>query len=878
MTYLDLNTEFPPAKLDLEKGKLRWGGTWIPHKRGYFLDILAYGPPYYNYISLSKSHKTEETKAELIRFLLTLELWERTPGEKYMTAYEVWAKSLIDGPAFAEELSDLFSSLFRELDPDSYNFLFPARFLPRWIEGSDDLSLCKIRTYADPDVLEEFRFTLAALLNEIEEYREEIILPSDDQIRFERSTTTSYLASQGRCLPQWEASLMNSEFNEKELQALRCVVPVYPGGIRDTVIADISSNYSIRWIERSMRHILQYVPESAVTLHSSSFEKRLNDVVYTKGYHILRDIKKCGITYNSPDLFPVVAEELERFTGDRRFRRLKIFQNFFIQDDDIKYKAERGYGLGMANHVVTLCNIVIYRMTRNAVSQKYKNFKVKNITGNDDQDTVICGKKGNSLEIAQYFLNLELDIQGSLGNIVHAKKSVIKPYGLFYEQYDKRGWVDKESLVCNAIACAYLAPNIRVAKHYISSQSERFSSKWAREQLIALAHWWGSEFFDVRSELFIHFEIGGWLNTTSLGLKTSLRDLELLSEDYDMETIAFAYEVCKQFITPPRPLFKRKGFVNNFRYSGPARESDARIQIYTIGEEDLIEYYKKLTKFQRRYDTRLSKYESRVHQKALKKSLDAIFKDLLRRGPWYTIPDSVVEGESHMNELEVEPSSEFSTHSDDLISDLLLEKEVVYDDLIFKWDPKIPLKGLKYRIHTSLSDLLMASQFSNSGFLPILEFNLRNKANPNISRVLGRLRFPAKPRERDKFFNDLSLYIKKDRKKKYITRKDILSDEPQWGYQTEVYQVELEYSLEYLIEEDKSRGIEDSPPKQETEIETIPEPEEIDLSNMLDLIASGQAIGTLFSGDHAAADVEIGNQDHLEEEYNTEMFGDAGDY
>jgi hypothetical protein len=199
-------------------------------------------------------------------------------------------------------------------------------------------------------------------------------------------------------------------------------VPVYPGGIRDTVIADISSNYSLRWIERSMRHILQYVPESAVTLHSSSFEKRLNDVVYTKGYHILRDIKKCGITYNSPDLFPVVAEELERFTGDRRFRRLKIFQNFFIQDDDIKYKAERGYGLGMANHVVTLCNIVIYRMTRNAVSQRYKNFKVKNITGNDDQDTVICGKKGNSLEIAQYFLNLELDIQGSLGNIVHARR------------------------------------------------------------------------------------------------------------------------------------------------------------------------------------------------------------------------------------------------------------------------------------------------------------------------------------------------------------------------------------------------------------------------------------------------------------------------
>jgi len=223
--------------------------------------------------------------------------------------------------------------------------------------------------------------------------------------------------------------------------------------------------------------------------------------------------------------------------------------------------------------------------------------------------------------------------------------------------------------------------------------------------------------------------------------------------------------------------------------------------------------------------------------------------------------------------LEVEASSEISTYSDDLISDLISGKETEYDDLIFKWDPKIPLKGLKYRIQTTLEDLLMSSQFSNSGFLPILEYNLRNKANPNISKVIGRLRFPPKPRERDKFFNDLSLFTKNESKKKVKIHID-KPDDPGWGYQTEAYQVELEYSLEYLIDEDKARGEDKSTPVTTEQVEEA----QIDFSNMLDLISSGQAIGTLFTGDHTTTDVEIGNQDHLEEEYNTEMFGDAGDY
>jgi hypothetical protein len=474
------NEEYSPTpRLDLQKGKLRWGGKWINHKAGKYYHLLAHGPPFYNYGAIMEDKKIDDdTKSELSRFLLTLELWETTPGKKEIRAFDVWKGSLTSGPEFASYLDDLFSISWREREIDSYNFVFPSRFLPRWVEGVDDLILSSERTYADPGVLDEFEWTLDDILSEVP--FEDIVLPSDDSIRNERSTTTSYSHKLKKKMPQWEASLSHSEFNHKELIGLRTVVPVYPAGIRDTIIADISANYSIRWLERSLRHILQHVKESAVCLYSTTFDSRLKDVVYQKGYHVLRDIKKCGITYNTHDLFPIVKRVLNKYKPDIRWNRYDIYSNFHVIDEDETYQAYRGYGLGMANHTVTLCNIVIARMALNSLRLSTKGtYLSKGIVGNDDSDFVFFGNR-NSERIANQYMETEFDIHGSLGNLINRKKSVIKPYGLFYEQYNKPGWFHKESLVCNALACAYLAPNIRTAKHYIYSQSDRFNSPWAR--------------------------------------------------------------------------------------------------------------------------------------------------------------------------------------------------------------------------------------------------------------------------------------------------------------------------------------------------------------------------------------------------------------
>jgi len=705
----------------------------------------------------------EDEKAELVRFLLTLELWSTTPGEKLITPEEVWIKSLTFGPSFTEELKDLFDLSWREREIDSYNFCFPSRFLPRWKETTDDINYSLESTYiVDEDVAEEFQQTLELLIEEVLECDAKLELPSDGEILFEKSTTTSFIAAENRTLPQWEAALSCDKFNTKELRGLRCVVPVYPGGIRDTIIADISANNSIRWIERSLRRILHFVPESAVCMYGSTFKKRIESVIELEGWHVLRDLKKCGLTYNTRGLFPIVKRVLLKYIPDIRWNRIDIYSNMIIHDGDEEFEAKRGYGLGMANHLVTLCNIVIHRMARNTLKPDY-DFKMKAIVGNDDQDVGFqCTWKFEAEELAQEYLNIEHDIHGALGNLTNFKKSVIKPYGLFYEQYNKEGWKEKESLVCNAIACAYLAPSIRVAKHYISSQSHRFSSEWSLLQLRKLINFWGSEFFDERAEYKINFEIGGWLDTRSMGLKTTLIDIDRLSKTYPVRLISFAAETCKEFLTAPRPLHSKEEMVSNHVYMGLSRKTPSIIQLYALGDEDLRTYYKKLTKFQRNYSSRLDKYQSRVHAKSIKNDIEKIQGKFLRRTPWYCIPCNLVVGvndELPPMRISVESELEAESRIEDLL--LLLRDGAGLeniDDPNLRWDPEIPTELVNSVIRNCPAEkIFTASQFSNTGFIPLVEYFSVFEEYPR-TRILGRCRFPTLPTEREKHFSSVSRY------------------------------------------------------------------------------------------------------------------------
>jgi hypothetical protein len=765
---LPIPYDYNPGKYKVLNQKLYWGSDWIDFKPEMFSHILTKGPPLYDY---SRIDLPRSIKGEILRFLISLEIWERTPGEKIVSAQDVWINSLTHGPEYADELDDLFSLTWRERDIPSYNFCFPARLLPRFNQNKNDLVLAQEETYADADYLDAFRETLADLLEDLPD----ISLPSDAEILFEKSTTTSYVHKLKREMPQWEAMEHFDGFETERLRGTRCIVPVYPGGIRDTIIADINCNCSIRWYERAMRHILQYVPESAVVLHSSHLQRRIDNVIHKDGWHVLRDLKKCCITYNSRDLFKIVSEELNRKYPDERWKRLLIFQDFSVIDDGVEYPCKRGYGLGMANHTVTLCNIVIHRM---ALAQMHKHLdcKCSCIVGNDDEDVAFYGSDFFSkLKLqAEEYLSVEHEIHAQLGNTVNVKKSSVQPFGLFYEQYSKAGWIHKESLVCGPLAAAYLAPNIRIAKHYIFSQSDRFESVWARTELQRLISYWGEEFFHTGIERKIHYEIGGWLDTRSLGLKTTLRDVyALVDMGYEQE-IFIAYTVCKKYMQGPLPKFRTQEIVCNFAYQGLSKKTNPRLQIYCLGEKDLREYYKRLTSWQRNSTKRLYSYDPyRFYPKV--KSIQGVIEGLLAETPWYTIPRELVISEGFSKQqIPFDTDAEYCMHENRNIMERIYDDQIEVPNITF--DPFVVQDATMYLDEFML---IRASPFSNVGLIPILEFWYQYGDYP-LCYPVGRPYTYVEPPGRERIpFTSHTIKIKvEDRKENYDYYFDVGDEKP----------------------------------------------------------------------------------------------------
>jgi len=174
-------------------------------------------------------------------------------------------------------------------------------------------------------------------------------------------------------------------------------------------------------------------------------------------------------------------------------------------------------------------------------------------------------------------------------------------------------------------------------------------------------------------------------------------------------------------------------------YDGPAKKANALVQLYTLTDFDLIDFYKRLTTFQRNYSKRMENFKKRVLTRRLCKTKLEIFKKLLEN-PWYTIPDSLVTYHTRQFESRYTYEDELYRYDDDPISSLLKGEDLYTYDDVFTWDPKIHPIDMR-TLPSSQWQMMTASQFSNSGFLPTLEYHLRKRGNP-VCDLVGRVRHP----------------------------------------------------------------------------------------------------------------------------------------
>ena len=488
--------------------------------------IILAGPPNYLFGYLNDYPK-------LKLFLIRLYLWDCLPEIKSISANEIWNRALRMGSDFISWYNDFFDySLRYSLEKDydelkkyegmdvaympSYSSLFPPRGILFYDVEKNDIEYMNIpSTLENTEELDSFRSYLRNLLDKLP--FDEMILTDKPPLGEGSSVSVKIENNKIESRRYLSYYSKNSDFLycSDQYKAVRCHVPVDPSSYRDTVILDYRSSNTVRLLEQTVLEILHYIPESAFGGSGADLKLKFDKLKNNKEGYSCRDIKKCGMTIDK-NLLRITIEELSECPRLGFLARyIHFFDDMIIIDKDKIYDKNyilRGSGLGQANMLTTLIEIVIFYMARDKYGKP-----VEAIIGNDDA----LANRGWD------FLNIWEVQEVNLGQIYNSKKSFVSRSKLFFEEYDLDGWRDKKSLSILSLGLSYMM-NIRDAKTLICANSLRMVK--VPDLLANLIEYHGYEF--IPEEINLNYEAGGWLDVRRLGLKTTLEDFVFIENKY----------------------------------------------------------------------------------------------------------------------------------------------------------------------------------------------------------------------------------------------------------------------------------------------------------------------------------------------------------
>jgi len=468
-----------------------------------------------------------------MKFVSSLEVWEELSGGN---SYEVAYRSFKEGSSFAEYCKKArfygfmrhhrrlgFSEFEEYPETKSYVEVFPESHLPFWTEPEcKDVDKMFIpRSFLSKDLRNEFKDVLNTL-----NVPNILRTPEKEEIDLSFRAVSTY--HKDRILGIAKLNEVDPKLTF-DFNCRRSVVHVGPANVRDAIILEPDSLYTISVLDSLIMQIIRPLKESAMVTDGGTMSARIDFMFrrVTDGYYsYVRDIDKCGLTMN-PELIDIIREWAEERYPDHPFNYLSIYQNMrinFSKTDVPDWRRPlRGHGLGMANAITTLIQIVLFKLAikREPALEE----SVWGIFFNDD--SLVCSK----FDQTKLFYETDLKILSDYQILVKKTKSgIIRDGAVFCEQYvSRKKWdAGKEILTCMCFREQKFAVNITAAKFAVRSLDRPLKGSREWHYLQDLISYWGYEFHELEVNGSATF--GGWFVPVGL-LNTSLRWDEFSNKD-----------------------------------------------------------------------------------------------------------------------------------------------------------------------------------------------------------------------------------------------------------------------------------------------------------------------------------------------------------
>lgn len=381
--------------------------------------------------------------------------------------------------------------------------IFNYSYLPFFNEEVDDYLHGFEPVHIHKDSISVFKKFLRSILpprssfNKIEEF--DVLSKISSSISLEEGTN--------KHLPHYLLKNKNLSFSEERSICSRSIIPVSPANIRDSVLNNPRDLNTISYLDLQIMEILKHMPGHIHLRDKDRVTRRLRRL-YKKSYLFLqRDIRKEGIT-KPRELLKAILEVLhDEYPDIRIFGFTSFYDNFsLLVNEEILYPP-RGHGLGMANTMTTLMQLVVHEWIVNELINDIPEFESHCLCLNDD---FVVGFN-DEYHLESYW-DMEDEIMEKL-SIIRAPEKSFRSRDRFVlaERYFTPTGEDKKvSYQLRELLLPLACANITHAKEYFLAAQNYVASDLVPFYMNEIQSYWGYEFFP--TEFNYPSFCGGWIN------------------------------------------------------------------------------------------------------------------------------------------------------------------------------------------------------------------------------------------------------------------------------------------------------------------------------------------------------------------------------
>lgn len=400
----------------------------------------------------------------------------------------------------------------------------------------------------------------------------------------------------------------------------RSVIRVSPENCRDSVLNDPGDLNTIALIDQQVMEILGRMPDHIHLKNKDEVTRRLHRLDKKYRLFLHRDIKKEGIT-KPRNLLKIMLEVLNKLYPDIEvFENSSFYDEFILRVNGELIHPTRGHGLGMANSLTTLIQLVIHTMIVDELENDMPLIESSCLTINDD---FVAGF--NNLEDLEAYWDKEEEVMDELSILRQPDKSfysyrrfvIAERYFSLGIEYEKKSYQLRELLL--PLSCA----NVTHAKEYFVAAQTYVNSKLVPQYLGEIRNYWGYEFFP--TEFIYPSKVGGWINERINSVDMTL----VMLQELDLKSYVFrGFQASKvqlyksnkgELFTPPIQILL--GYPNipeeywkNFDILSYSQLNDKYGRILSHSNNNFKNYWSKMYK---------------IRQKVFKKTFECTYEDLL---------------------------------------------------------------------------------------------------------------------------------------------------------------------------------------------------------------------------------------------------------